>query len=127
MMMLDDLAKAERVEANLRLVVSIAKNYETARPFLDRVEDGNVGLMKAVESYVPTMAEVRRSERPTYLEMFSGKEVEVDDRFEAYAAPFIHDEIDRGIRDGVTAESRSSLDRALLARLVHLRALVARS
>ena len=126
MLMLDDLAKAERVEANLRLVVSIAKKYEAARPFLDRVEDGNVGLMKAIERYVPTMAEVQRAEKRTYYEIFSGKEVVADDKFEAYAAPFIRDEIDRGIREGISSETRSSLDRALLARLGHLRSLVAR-
>lgn len=126
MMTLDDLAKAERVEANLRLVVSIAEKYQAARPFLDRVEDGNVGLMKAIERYVPTMAEVRRAQKRTYTEIFSGKAVESNARFEAYAEAFIREEIDRGIREGTSPESRSSLDRALLARLIHLRALVAR-
>ncbi|MCB1194947.1 RNA polymerase sigma factor RpoD/SigA [bacterium] len=40
------------IRSNLRLVVSIAKKYANAGlPFLDLVEEGNIGLMKAVEKY----------------------------------------------------------------------------
>jgi len=48
----DEAARARMIESNLRLVVKIAKRYmNRGLPFLDLIEEGNVGLIKAVERF----------------------------------------------------------------------------
>ena len=50
----DERAREEMIKANLRLVVKIAREYEDyGVPLLDLINEGNIGLMKAVERFDP--------------------------------------------------------------------------
>ena len=50
----DERARNELIEKNLRLVVSVAKKYRGyGLPFEDLIQEGNIGLMKAVERFDP--------------------------------------------------------------------------
>ena len=51
----DDLAREKMITANLRLVVKIAQDYSNiGMSLLDLINEGNIGLMKAVERFDPT-------------------------------------------------------------------------
>lgn len=50
----DERARKQMIRANLRLVINIAKRYiHLGIPFLDLIEEGNIGLMKAVDKFNP--------------------------------------------------------------------------
>ncbi|MDX6380087.1 MAG: polymerase primary sigma factor [Rubrobacteraceae bacterium] len=52
----DESARQRLIEQNLRLVVSVAKRYRgMGLPFEDLIQEGNIGLMKAVEKFDPEM------------------------------------------------------------------------
>jgi len=52
----DRQAKQEMIQCNLRLVISVARQYDNlGLPLLDVIEEGNIGLMRAVDRFDPSM------------------------------------------------------------------------
>lgn len=50
-------ARLELIERNLRLLVSIARRYREGGPFEDLIQEGNVGVMKAVDKFPSNLAQ----------------------------------------------------------------------
>lgn len=76
----DSAARSRMIESNLRLVVKIAKRYvNRGLPFTDLIEEGNVGLIKAVERF----------------------KAEKDCRFSTYATWWIRQSIERALTNQV--------------------------
>jgi RNA polymerase sigma factor (sigma-70 family) len=72
----DDAARKRMIESNLRLVIKVAKRYMgQGLPLLDLIEEGNIGLIKAVERFKP----------------------EKKCRFSTYAVLWIRQSIERGL------------------------------
>jgi RNA polymerase primary sigma factor len=72
----DDAARKRMIESNLRLVVKVAKRYMgQGLPLLDLIEEGNIGLIKAVERFKP----------------------EKQCRFSTYSVLWIRQSIERGL------------------------------
>ena len=72
----DDAARKRMIESNLRLVIKVAKRYMgQGLPLLDLIEEGNIGLIKAVERFKP----------------------EKKSRFSTYAVLWIRQSIERGL------------------------------
>lgn len=72
----DDVARKRMIESNLRLVVKVARRYMgQGLPLLDLIEEGNIGLIKAVERFKP----------------------EKKCRFSTYAVLWIRQSIERGL------------------------------
>jgi RNA polymerase primary sigma factor len=52
----DEIARKKLIEANLRFVVNVAKKYQNQGiPLNDLIDEGNIGLMTAVEKFEPSM------------------------------------------------------------------------
>ena len=69
-----EAARQKLIKSNLRLVVSIAREYESCGvPVLDLIQEGNIGLMEAVERYTPGS----KARLSTYAMQFIRKQIRV--------------------------------------------------
>lgn len=110
---LGDVRKAggDLVADNLKLVISIAKKYEFAMPIEDLIQEGNIGLIKAAETYDETLGAFSTHAAPL-IRMHMLKAIEVNQLVRVphycYKGSVMNDSLDECIgNDGDSADKKS--------------------
>lgn len=110
---LGDVRKAggDLVADNLKLVISIAKKYEFAMPIEDLIQEGNIGLIKAAETYDETLGAFSTHAAPL-IRMHMLQAIEVNQLVRVphycYKGSAINDSLDECIgNDGDSADKKS--------------------
>lgn len=99
------------VADNLKLVISIAKKYEFAMPIEDLIQEGNIGLIKAAETYDETLGAFSTHAAPL-IRMHMLKAIEVNQLVRVphycYKGSVMNDSLDECIgNDGDSADKKS--------------------